>query len=325
MKVRVPCSYTMVMESGDYLNNVFYSGIDFQLPGNGGQDCVNFLSNRRRIIESILALAVSCLLISFGYRRLIFPTKTTIIRKDRGGKRFLLVVLCLVFGVEIGFKFATRSLIFILNPCHVTTMIQIYLLAAPPSQQVTKIFRIHVNFLNGAILALLFPVINTRLLTFETETYFVQHIAMLVVPYYLLRLGGVYTLEDAGDFSWASLSYGLMLFYHFTLLQIVGMLTTVNLNSMICPAVSDPFYGQHYRVAALVHQFIMVPLVSKAYRIVASYFLTRLSFTKVKDKLEQAIETDLAFGAYRTSSISCVSNSNFHPLAINGDKCSKKE
>lgn len=113
------------MESGDYPNNVFYSGIDFQLPGNGGQDCVSFLSDRRRIIESILALAVSCILISFGYCRLIFPTKTTIIRKDRGGKRFLLVVLCLVFGIEIGFKFATRSLIFVLNPCHVTTMIQV--------------------------------------------------------------------------------------------------------------------------------------------------------------------------------------------------------
>lgn len=84
-------------------------------------------------------------------------------------------------------------------------------MAAPPSPHVTKLFRIHLNFLNGAILALLFPVINTRLvsynfiislykvfythvyifqLTFETETYYVQHIAMLVVPYYLLRLGG---------------------------------------------------------------------------------------------------------------------------------------
>nr|CAH0113429.1 unnamed protein product [Daphnia galeata] len=318
------------MDAGEYPNNVFYSGIDFKLLGNGGRDCANFLSNWRRVLETIFAVAFSCLLIYLGYQRLTVPQKITIIRKDRGGKRLLLVVLCLVFGVEIGFKFANRSLIFLLNPCHVTTIFQIYLLAAPPRPHVTKIFRIHLSFLNGAILALLFPVINTRLLTFETETYYVQHIAMLVVPYYLLRLGGVYTLEDAGDFSWSSLSYGLMLFYHFTVLQIIGLLTSVNLNSMLCPAVSDPFYGQHYRIAAIFHQFIMVPITTKCYRIVASYFLTRLSFTKVKDKLEQAIEADLAFGAYRagfsnrTSSISCVStSSNFHPLT--GDKSSKKE
>lgn len=32
-------------------------------------------------------------------------------------------------------------------------------------------------------------------------------------------------MEDAGDFSWSNLSYGLMLFYHFTILQITGLVS----------------------------------------------------------------------------------------------------
>lgn len=106
-------------------NNIFFGGIDFRLPGNGGRNCVNYLSFWRRIIETLLALAVSCLFIYFGYHRLVLPKPSNIIRKDRGGKRLLLIVLCLVFGVEIGFKFATKSVIFLLNPCHVTTAIQV--------------------------------------------------------------------------------------------------------------------------------------------------------------------------------------------------------
>lgn len=47
-------------------------------------------------------------------------------RKDRGGKRALLVLVSMVFGMEIGFKFATKQLIYLLNPCHVTTAIQVH-------------------------------------------------------------------------------------------------------------------------------------------------------------------------------------------------------
>lgn len=56
-------------------------------------------------------------------------TTTSIIHhyyeKPPAGKQIFLVVMTLILGLELGFKFASRSVIYILNPCHIITMIQV--------------------------------------------------------------------------------------------------------------------------------------------------------------------------------------------------------
>ena len=47
---------------------------------------------------------------------------------DPVNKQVLLVLLCLTFGVEIGYKICSRQVLYLLNPCHVITMVEVRLL-----------------------------------------------------------------------------------------------------------------------------------------------------------------------------------------------------
>ncbi|XP_003375150.1 transmembrane protein 164 [Trichinella spiralis] len=134
----------------------------------------------------------------------------------------------------------------------------------PPSVA-RLVFALAMYFLPGATLALLFPVVTSRKLPGEVCIYWIQHLIIVLCPVYLLSLGGVYSAESFYNFNIYVLCHALMTLYSFGPLQLISMLTNVNLNNVLCPASSDPFQGYYYRLAAIGHHSLFLILHSWLY------------------------------------------------------------
>lgn len=109
-----------------------YAGVNSDIPRNTGTECVEFLSVKRHWFECtfIILTAITSLYYGVSIIKPINSKSYAINQKQLPvGRKILLVAMTFILGVEIGFKFASQTLIYILNPCHITTMIQVmYLL-----------------------------------------------------------------------------------------------------------------------------------------------------------------------------------------------------
>jgi hypothetical protein len=103
-----------------------YSGVDFNLDGNGGLECTKYLSNTQKIVETIFLVIISSIEIGYPWKRYVVNYKPNLELRERFGRKLLLASLCLIWGIEIGYKLSSKQLIFILNPCHVATLMQVY-------------------------------------------------------------------------------------------------------------------------------------------------------------------------------------------------------
>ncbi|CAF1570632.1 unnamed protein product, partial [Didymodactylos carnosus] len=256
-----------------------YSGVDFNIRDNGGPECFSYASTKQRLYETIIVLIWVAFEIHYAIyyahtkftdpNDKSFPAESSKERKPSVLRRILLVVYAWLWGIEIGFKIASRQLIWILNPCHMVTLIQIILLALSSNKISRGLYRLHVAMISGGSLAIYFPLTATRFFPFEVEIYYIQHILILIVPIFLLTSHGGYSLEPMKSFRWTILAITAFRVYHFLVLQPVSLVTSVNLNGVLCPLEFDPFYSQYYRFWANIHQSVFMILHHKLYSLIA--------------------------------------------------------
>lgn len=60
----------------------------------------------------------------YSLKHITLPKKIKQVNEERTGKKIILLLMATLFGYEIGYKFSSDTIIHILSPCYISTIIQ---------------------------------------------------------------------------------------------------------------------------------------------------------------------------------------------------------
>ena len=111
-----------------------FAGVSHKLAGDGGIDCYDFLTFKNRIFDTLVfTILTFVLILPRVARTLSLPKEWEIISYCRkrtsqricGFRKFLLIALAIILGIEMAYKISGKTWIYLMNPCHVITVIQV--------------------------------------------------------------------------------------------------------------------------------------------------------------------------------------------------------
>ena len=105
-----------------------YAGINYSAKNieDGGIECAAYSTLRQRFFETILTTIIASCETYYATTQLGTSFPCEYAREQSSVlRRLVLVFYSLLWGIEIGFKIVSRQFIYILNPCHVVTLIQV--------------------------------------------------------------------------------------------------------------------------------------------------------------------------------------------------------
>ena len=102
-----------------------YGGIrPDEVPGHGGAECAAYLSTKTKITETCITTVMMLIVLMYALKRVSLPSKPPP-EEEHFWKGPLLALLSIVYGLQIGYKISSGQLLYMLNPCHLITVVEV--------------------------------------------------------------------------------------------------------------------------------------------------------------------------------------------------------
>ena len=103
---------------------VLYGGIRLDIPGHGGAECAAYLSTGTKIAETCLSTVMMLVCLVYTLKHVTLPSKPPPENEHLWTKP-LLGLLSIILGLESSYKITSGDLLYILNPCHMLTVVEV--------------------------------------------------------------------------------------------------------------------------------------------------------------------------------------------------------
>ena len=61
----------------------------------------------------------------FAFKTYTLPQINEINTTESKSKPFMLIFVTLIFGIEVGYKLASKQVLYLFNPCHIYTVVEV--------------------------------------------------------------------------------------------------------------------------------------------------------------------------------------------------------
>lgn len=246
----------------------------------GGQVCADYVSFDVHVMETAVWLVfLFALFVIFGFngklKRMWNEVTLALQTQDRKLTKFNMynvldtVIGSLAFGnwlLVVWYKINLRSLINLLQPCHLTSMMQgIALLTDGPSSVMIALLSLPMVAGSGG--TFFAPDTSGLDQPFEEEMFWVQHILLQTIPLYMLLRHDALALRMM-DFKTIAIGNWFLVLTHWAIFEPIDYNFQVNVNFFLCPA-----DAMLYLFNTILHPVMLLP----SYRTFAMWFFVAVS------------------------------------------------